>query len=68
MNNHFSVDFCKNNNGNCEQICLTTHGGVGGGLKKVCACGYGFELQPDGRTCKSGMYETNINTLPFFIE
>ena len=46
------LDPCADQNGNCEQICITRF--VNGNLAKQCECSIGFVLQPDGLTCGTG--------------
>ena len=53
-------DPCKDNFGGCSQICLTTHNG-NGGKDVVCDCSYGFTLQPDRKSCKSGQVYYKYN-------
>lgn len=37
---------CKNNNGNCSQLCLFKHN-----QQRICACQIDYELKRDGLTC-----------------
>ena len=57
-------DPCKDNFGGCSQICLTTHNG-NGGKDVVCDCSYGFTLQSDGKSCKSGQVYYKYNCVNY---
>jgi len=48
MNPTSISDVCSINNGGCEDICTAVRDG------RVCKCQFGFTLEADGTSCRSG--------------
>lgn len=42
------VNSCSDNNGGCAHLCLPV-----GVAARVCKCSMGYQLNPDGKTCRS---------------